>query len=104
MEAINCEKYIIKCTPTKALKNVTLKEARTKIKPNVSRFHVFDNVVGAHIPYEKSKALWPKSKKCVFIGYPKDVKDHSNDTFLTINIKLNENILACNPNLIFVPT
>jgi hypothetical protein len=37
-EAINCANYIVNHTPTKALKNITLKEAWTKIKPDVSHF------------------------------------------------------------------
>ena len=37
-EAINCANYIVNHTPTKALKNITPKEAWTKIKPDVSHF------------------------------------------------------------------
>jgi transposase InsO family protein len=43
-ESINCENYIVNRTPTKALKNITSKEAWTKIKPNVSHFHVFGSI------------------------------------------------------------
>jgi transposase InsO family protein len=57
VEAINYENYIVNRTPTKALKNITLEEAWTKIKPNVSHFHVFGSIAWAHILDEKRKAL-----------------------------------------------
>jgi transposase InsO family protein len=43
-EAINCVNYIFNRTPTKALKNITPEEAWTKIKPDVSHFHVFGSI------------------------------------------------------------
>jgi hypothetical protein len=54
-EAINCANYIVNRTPTKALKNITLEEAWTKIKPDVSHFRVFGSIAWAHIPDEKRK-------------------------------------------------
>jgi transposase InsO family protein len=39
-EAINCANYIVNRTPTKYLKNITLEDAWTKIKPDVSHFRV----------------------------------------------------------------
>jgi hypothetical protein len=56
-KSINCANYIVNHTPTKALKNITLEEAWTKLKPNVSHFRVFVSVVWAHIPHEKRKEL-----------------------------------------------
>jgi transposase InsO family protein len=43
-KAINYANYIVNCTPTKVLKNITLEEAWTKIKPDVSHFRVFGNI------------------------------------------------------------
>jgi hypothetical protein len=37
-EAINCANYIVNCTPTKALKNITPEETWNKLNPNVSHF------------------------------------------------------------------
>ena len=56
-EEINCENYIVNCTPTKALKNIAPKESWTKIKRDVSHFHVFGSIAWAHILDEKRKAL-----------------------------------------------
>jgi hypothetical protein len=55
VEAINCANYIVNQTPTKALKNITLEKAWTKIKTYASHFCVFGSVAWAHIPNEKMK-------------------------------------------------
>jgi hypothetical protein len=90
---------------TKALKNITPEEAWTKIKPDVSHFHVFGSIAWAHIPDEKRKALQPpKSEKCIFVGYSKDVKgyrllqSHCNEIIIRRDVKFDENILAYEPN------
>jgi hypothetical protein len=109
-KAINCENYIVNHTPTKALKNITPEEAWNKIKPDVSHFCVFGSVAWAHIPDEKRKALQPKSEKCIFVGYSEDVKGykllqpHCNEIIIRRDVKFDENILACEPNLTFVPS
>jgi hypothetical protein len=109
-EAINCENYIVNHTPTKALKNITPKESWTKIKPNVSHFRVFGSIAWAHIPDEKRKVLQPKSKKCIFVGYSEDVKGyrllqtHCNEVIIRRDVKFDENLLAYEPNLTFVPS
>jgi len=107
---MNCANYIVNRTPTKALKNITLEEAWTKIKPNVSHFRVFGSIAWAHIPDEKRKALQPKSEKCIFVGYSEDVKgyillqSHCNEIILTRDVKFDESILACEPSSMFVPS
>jgi hypothetical protein len=109
-EAINCANYIVNCTPIKALKNITSKEAWTKIKPDVSHFRVFGSIVWAHIPDEKRKAKQPKSEKCIFVGYSEDVKGyrllqpHCNEIIIRRDVKFDENLLACELNSMFVPS
>ena len=41
VESINCANYIVNHTSTKVLKNITLEEAWSSIKPDVSHFSVF---------------------------------------------------------------
>jgi hypothetical protein len=109
VEAINCENYIVNHTPTKTLKNITLEEAWTKIKPDVSHFRVFGSIAWTHIPDEKRKALQPKSEKCIFVGHFEDVKGyillqpHCNEIIIRRDVKFDENILACKPNSVIVP-
>jgi hypothetical protein len=103
VEAINCKNYIVNCIPTKALKNITLEEAWTKIKPDVSHFCVFGSIAWAHILDEKRKALQPKSEKCIFVGYSEDVKGyrllqpHCNEIIIIRAVKFD-----CEPNLVIV--
>jgi hypothetical protein len=110
VEAINCANYIVNRTPTKALKNITSEEAWTKIKPDVSHFRVFGSIAWAHIPNEKRKELQPKSEKCIFVGYSEDVKgyrflqSHCNEIILRRDVKFDENLLACEPSSVIVPS
>ena len=64
----------------------------------------------AHIPNEKRKALQPKSEKCIFVGYSEDVKGyiliqpHPHDIIIRRDVKFDQNLLACKPNLAGVPS
>jgi hypothetical protein len=92
------------------LKNITLKEAWTEIKLHVSHFCIFGSETWAHILDEKRKALQPKSEKCIFVGYSKDVKGyglfqpHSNEIIIRRDVMFGENLPACEPNSTFVPS
>jgi hypothetical protein len=54
--------------------------------------------------------LQPKSEKCIFVSYSEDVKGyrllqtHCNENILRRDVKFDENILACEPNLAVVPS
>jgi hypothetical protein len=93
-----------------ALKFITLEEAWTKIKPDVSHFSVFGSTSWAHILDEKRKALQPKSEKCIFVCYSEDVKGyrllqpHCNEIIIRRDVKFDENLLACEPNSMIVPS
>jgi hypothetical protein len=86
-EAINYANYIVNCTPTKTLKNITPEEAWTKIKPDVSHFCVFGSIAWDW------KAFQHKSQKSIFVGYSKDVKGyrllqpHCNEIIIRRDIK-----------------
>jgi hypothetical protein len=55
------------------------------------------------------KELQPKSEKCIFFGYSEDIKgyrilqSHCNEIIIIRDVKFDENLLACEPNLMFVP-
>ena len=49
-KTINCANYIVIFSSTKNLKYIKLKEARSKIKLDVSHFHVFGSEAWDHIP------------------------------------------------------
>ena len=54
--------------------------------------------------------MQPKSEKCIFVGYSKDVKGyrllqpHYYDIIIRRDVKFDENLLACEPNLVGVPS
>ena len=54
--------------------------------------------------------MQPKSEQCIFVGYSEDVKvyitlqPHYHDIIIRRNVKFDENILACKPNLEGVPS
>jgi hypothetical protein len=109
VEAINCENYIVNHTPTKALKNITLEEAWTTIKLDVSHFHVFGSLAWAHIFYEKRKALHPKVRSSFLLDILKIKRivtssTSFNEIIIIIDVKFDENLLAYEPNSTFVPS
>ena len=71
---------------------------------------MFGSEAWAHVPDEKRKALQPKIEKCIFVGYSEDVKGyrllqpHSHDIIIRRDVKFDENLLACEPNLAGVPS
>ena len=71
---------------------------------------MFGSEAWDHVLYEKWKALQPKSEKCIFVGCSKDVKgyrllqSHSHDIIIRRDVKFEENILACEPNLGGMPS
>ena len=54
--------------------------------------------------------MQPKSEKCIFVGYSKDVKGykllqpHCNKIIIRIDVKFDENILAYEPNSMILPS
>jgi len=108
-EVINYANYIVNITPTKVLNNITLEEAWSSIKPDVSHFHGFGNEAWAHIPDGKHRALEPKSEKCIFVGYSEDVKGYrliplkSKNVIIGRYVKFAKNISAYEPSSADVP-
>jgi hypothetical protein len=54
--------------------------------------------------------LQPKSEKCIFVGYSEYFKGyrllqpHFNEIIIRRDVKFDENILACEPNSVIVPS
>ena len=66
-EAINCANYIVNRTPTKFLQGITLQEAWSKIKLDVSHFRVFGCEAWVHILDEKWKHCILKVKSAYLL-------------------------------------
>ena len=71
-EDINCASYIHNRVPHKHLDDITLFEAWSGHKPDVTHFRIFGSKAWARIPTEKRKALQPQSQEFLFVGYSED--------------------------------
>lgn len=68
-EAVSTAAFILNRCPTKSLKNVTLEEAWSGIKPDVSNFRIFGCLCFRHVPEQLRKKLDDRSESMVFLGY-----------------------------------
>jgi hypothetical protein len=56
-------------SPQQILKNITLKESFTGVKPKIEHFRIFGCPVYFHIPKEKRSKQDPSGRKGIFVGY-----------------------------------
>jgi hypothetical protein len=61
--------YVQKKSPHKTLRNMTPKEAFTRVKPNVGHFRIFGCPIYIHVPKEKRTKLDTSGRKGTFMGY-----------------------------------
>jgi transposase InsO family protein len=67
--------YVQNMSPHKILKNITLEEAFTAVKPEVGHFKIFGCLVYFHVPNEKRTKLDPSGRKGTFVGYNESSKE-----------------------------
>jgi hypothetical protein len=60
----------------KFLRNMTLEEAFTGVKPEVGHFMIFGCSIYIHVPKEKRTKLDPSSRKGTFLGYSESSKEY----------------------------
>ena len=73
-EASKTVVYVQNRCPHKILKNMTLKEDFTGVKPEVGHLHIFGFLVYIHVPKDKRTKLEPSGKKGTFVGYNESSK------------------------------
>jgi hypothetical protein len=66
--------YVQNMSPHKILKNMTLEEAFSGVKPEVGHFRIFGCPVYIHVPKEKRTKLDPSGRKGTFVGYSESLK------------------------------
>lgn len=71
-EAINTAAYLHNQSATAALENMTPYECWAGKKPEVSNLRVFGCICFFHVLDQWRTKLDAKSKKAIFVGYPKD--------------------------------
>jgi hypothetical protein len=73
----NCffEWILILCDlQTWILRNMTLEEAFSEVKPVVGHLRIFGCLVYIHVPKEKRTKLYPSCRKGTFVGYNESSK------------------------------
>src|SRR3984893_6566487 len=73
-EALSCYLHTLNLSPSAAVSGKTPFEAFYRRKPSVSHLRVFGCRAYAHVQKDKRRPFEPKSRKCVFVGYPVDYK------------------------------
>jgi hypothetical protein len=66
--------YVHNRSPHQILKNMTLEEAFTGVKPEVGNFRIFGCPMYFHIPKEKRSKIDPSSRNGTFVGYSESSK------------------------------
>ena len=73
-EALSCFLHTLNRSPSSAVTGKTPFEAFYGQKPSVSHLRVFGCRAYAHVQRDKRTSFQPKSRKCIFLGYPVDYK------------------------------
>jgi hypothetical protein len=73
-EACMTAVYVQNRIPHQILKNITLEEAFTKVKPEIGHFIIFGCPMYLYVPKEKRSKLEPSRTKGTFVGYNESSK------------------------------
>ena len=73
-EATSIAVYIQNRCPHAILKDKTLEEVFSRIKPEVGHLRIFGCPIYIHVPKEKRTKMEPSRKKGVFVGYSENSK------------------------------
>jgi hypothetical protein len=68
--------YVQNRSPHQILKNITPKEAFTKVKPEIRHFRIFGCPVYLHVPKEKRSKLERSGRKGTFVRYNESSKEY----------------------------
>ena len=75
-EALSTAAYLRNRSPTKSVQGKTPYEALTGEKPRVDHLKVFGCAAYAHVPSQERQKLDEKSRRCIFLGYGKEIKGY----------------------------
>jgi hypothetical protein len=93
-EALSCFLHTLNLSPSTAVSGKTPFEAFYGRKPSVSHLRVFGCRAYAHVQKDKRRSFEPKSRKCIFLGYPLDYKGWkcwdpvTNEVFISRDVRL----------------
>ena len=78
--------------PHKNLDGMTLFEAWSGHKPNVTHFRIFGSKAWARIATEKRKDFQPRSQEFLFVRYSEDSKGYNMINFITNKYFIERNV------------
>ena len=85
--------HVLNRSPSSALKDIIPYEAWFGRKPSVEHFRVFGCQAYVHVQKKKHTSLEPKSRRCIFLGYPPDYKGWKVYDPLTRKITISRDII-----------
>ena len=88
-EAVNTIVYLINLSPCSAINFKVLEEVWTRRLVDYSNLRIFRFLDYMHIPGDEGTRLDAKSNKCVFLGYPNDVKG-----YMLWDLELKKNVIS----------
>ena len=95
-EALSCFLHTLNLSPSAAVSGKTPYEAFYGRKPSVAHLRVFGCRAYAHVQKDKRHSFQPKSRKCIFLGYPVDYKGwkcwdpSTNEVFISRDVRFVE--------------
>jgi hypothetical protein len=75
-EACMTTLYVQNMSPHQILKNITPKEAFTRLKIDIGHFRIFGCPLHFHVPKEKRSKLDLSGRKGTFVGYNESLKEY----------------------------
>ena len=85
--------YVLNRCPTLAVKNVTLEEAWSGVKPLIDHFRVFGCITHVHVPEERRTKLDNRSITCVLLGVSKESKGYRLFDLVAKRVVVSRNVI-----------
>src|SRR6266478_6204000 len=92
-DALGTFVHVLNRSPSSSLKDITPYEAWFGRKPSVEHFRVFGCQAYVHVQKKQHTSFEPKSRQCIFLGYPPDYKGWKVYDPLTRKITISRDII-----------
>lgn len=73
-EAVNWSNHVLNRCPNSALKDITLEEACSGLRPSFGHFWVFGCIAHVHVPEVQRTKADDRSNTCIFLGVSDEIK------------------------------
>lgn len=95
-KVVNIACYLLNRSSTKAIEWLTLEEAWSRRKPDISHLKIFRSQAFVHIPDKKRTNLDLESLECIIVGYNESLKTYkciypkTNKVYVSQDVVFNE--------------